>query len=312
MKNYLIKLNQPVLIRDSECGEPILCPVYGFLAPFNDHDEELNRYYQEINYCYVGYLAALHEWSAGREASFSVVENKHWKDGEGHIHTTHDSWVNEICERNRKKLGLGYSVYVIDRYGAQGVCPGCGRDGSIITCEKVMDKLVEISEQQPKRTTEPHTIILFNRPIWLLAQNIWEDQPGFCQIYGVIENGKLDETVKQNVKSYLGYLAMCEEYCLSGITPSGFSTQDGITWFKDGNEYSVTDEAVIEECRICRRKHNLKILAIEKESPEYDIREGVRDGLIVEQDLYEYLWADVKSQQADVRICPWRIISRTA
>lgn len=290
MKKYLVKLNQPVYINDSDCGEPILCPVYGFLSPYSDVDEELNHYYRVMNYLYVGYLAAMHEWSAGREDSFSVEckEHKHWRDREGNIHTAHDSWVYDICESNRKKLGLDYTLYVIDLYGSQGSCSGCGRDGSLIICETAMDKLVEIAEHPQARPTELRSIILFNRPIWLSAENIWE-RPGYCHIYGIIEDKRLDDTVICNANTYLGYLAMCEEYYLSGITPSGFSTKDGVIWYKDGREYLATEEAIIEEGRICRDKHNLKLFATELQIPHYEAREGVLDGLIVSQYLYEHL-----------------------
>ena len=44
---------------------------------------------------------------------------------------------------------------------------------------------------------------------------------------------ELDEELKSDARIYQGYLAMCEEYILAGITPSGFSTQDGITWTVD-------------------------------------------------------------------------------
>lgn len=297
MKKYLVKLNHPVYINDSDRGEPILCPVYGFLSPYSDVDEELNHYYRVMSHYYVGYLAAMHEWSAGRENSFSVEtkEHKHWRDRDGNVHASHDSWMNEICERNREQLGLDYTLYTIDLYGSQGCCPGCGRDGSLIICETVMNKLVEIAEQPQVRPTEPRTIILFNRPIWLSAEIIWE-RPGFCHIYGIIEDKRIDDTVKSNANTYLGYLAMCEEFYLSGITPSGFSTKDGVVWYKGGREYLALEDAIKEEGRICMDKHNLTLYAAELQIPHYDAREGVIDGLIVNQSLYEHLLEGVRNR----------------
>lgn len=288
MKKYLVKLNQPLLINDSDCGAPIFCPVYGFLAPYSESNEELNEYYKYTIDIYVGYLAAMHEWSAGREKNFNVDSNKHWIDQKGIIHKTWDPWVDEIRSRNRKKLGLDFTLYVIDLYGTQGVCSGCGRDRSLIICETAMDKLVEIAQRPPVRSTTPHAILLFNRPIWLPAEIIWE-RPGYCLIYGVVEETGIDDAVIYNANTYLGYLALCEDYSLSGSTPSGFTTQDAIIWSKEGRELLATEEAIVDEGRICKEKNNLKLIAAELLTPHYEATEGVVDGLIVSQDLYERL-----------------------
>ena len=82
---------------------------------------------------------------------------------------------------------------------------------------------------------------------------------------------------------------MCEEYILAGQTPSGYTTEDGRYWYKNGEKYFVTAEEIRAECLLCQRKHNLKWRAAVVRIPKEDMEEGTREEFITFKWLYEYL-----------------------
>ena len=164
-------------------------------------------------------------------------------------------------------------------------------------------------EQQAaeEEKTEICNVILFNRPIWILRKEFWPNEDGFCHIYGLISDSseKMDEEYLNMCILYLGYLAMCEEYYLFGITSSGFTADriDPTIWYNNGIEYSARDKEVKEECHHCRMKHNLKLRAAVVPVPEKAIMEGVQDNMILSQKVYESLIESVATANSHIG-CP--------
>ncbi len=283
MKKYLVKLNRPVLIENSPCDISKLQPVYGFLSPI--YDEELFD-------SYVSYMAAMHEWSAKREKRFDVVD-KDWVDRKGNRHYYIDSWAEMICGRNRKKLGLEYSVKPIDLDNIEGVCLNCGIAETSILCESLMNNLWRFAEQQAERPTEGQNVILFNRPIWLPKRLLWKDEnSGYCHIYGFVTDRNLDIQLLNDCNIYLGYLAMCEELTLNGTTYSGFTAnleKDGAHWYRRGKEFTCRSEELQAECQLCQKKNNLRFNATTLKAAPDQISNGIRTDFIVSKELYETL-----------------------
>ena len=276
-----------MLINESQCEQIKMKSVYGFFAP-NDEDDNL----EEEIMTYIGYLAAVHAWSTYENVEFSVLNDEIWIDSEGEPHSVPDEWSFEIGEKYREKIGLDYTLYEIDLDEADGVCLYCGRTGSLITCGTLMDSLVRLAKEQAARVEKQYGVILFNRPIWLPKEEFWPDEDGYCQIFGlVLRPDEIDREDMETYNTYLGYLAMCEEYRLAGATPSGFSSdkENPTIWYKNGIDYFVKSNMVEEEGRICQKKHNLKLHAAVVTVPEKDIMEGVRDEMIVSQELYDSL-----------------------
>ena len=158
-----------------------------------------------------------------------------------------------------------------------------------------MDSLVRLAEEQEEREEKQYGVILFNRPIWLPRKEFWPDEDGFFHIYGLVVRPDKKDKRDKTYNTYLGYLAMCEEYFLAGVTPSGFSSEkDNPTiWYHNGIDYFVKGNEVEKECLLCKKKHNLKLRTAVVTVPEKDILEGVRDKMIVSQELYDSLIATV-------------------
>ena len=292
MKKLLVKLNRPVLINESQCEQIKMQPVYGFLAPNDEDDEDGGNELEEQIATYIGHLAAIHAWSTFDDVEFSVLNDEIWIDSEGEPHSVPDEWAFDIGEKYREKIGLDYTLYEIDLDEADGVCLYCGRTGSLITCGTLMDSLVQLVEEQERREEKQYGVILFNRPIWLPRKEFWHNEEGFCHVYGlVVRPDEIDKEDLKTYNTYLGYLAMCEEYLLAGVTPSGFSSEkDNPTiWYHNGIDYFVKGKEVEKECLLCKKKHNLKLRAAVVTVPEKDILEGVRDEMIVSQELYDSL-----------------------
>ena len=301
MKKYLVKLNQPVFIKDSPCGQLKMLPVYGLLAPCYEDLEELDSIDS-----YVDYLAAMNEWSADREDSFDV-DNKNWVDKNGNVHHYYDNWTSEICRKNREKTGLDYTLYVIDLDRIDSDCLACWTDGSIITCETLLYNLLNLSERQVEKKTEKkeqYSVIVFNRPIWLPRNVLWEREDGFCHIYGFVTRRELDRRLLDDSNNYLGYLALCEEVTLntSGESPGGFSANlanSGFSWFRGDDEFSCRSEEILEEGQRCRRKNNLILDAAILRVPAFYLNKRVRDGFILSKDLYESLIKVIATADSD-------------
>lgn len=150
---------------------------------------------------------------------------------------------------------------------------------------------IRLAEEVEEEKT-PYGIILFNRPIWLPKDEFWSDEDGYCHIYGlVVSADEIDREHLKTYNSYLGYLAMCEEYYLAGVTPSGFFSDkdDPTIWYKNGIDYYVKGKEVERECFLCKKKHNLKLRSAVVTVPKKDIFEGVRDEMIVSKKLYDSL-----------------------
>ena len=291
MKQYLVKLNHPLL------GEAILgnktemkC-IYGFLGPEITEDEEENTHLENEISDYVGYLAAMHVWeTANGDVEFSLDGEKNWIDIDGNTHPTNSEWAFEIGYKYKRKLGLDYTIYEIDLDGIEGVCLEYGRDRSFILCDSLMDNLVRLAERQAEEECKKqYTVVLFNRPIWLPEQAFWPDQDGFCHFYGLMLAREIDDDFLHDCDTYLGYLAMCEEYALAGQTPLGYTTKDGRYFYKDGEEYFVTEEEIQAECLLCQKKFNLKYRVAVVRMPEEEMEQGVREEFIIAKWLYESL-----------------------
>lgn len=281
MKRYLVKFNRPLLIKIIEDRREYYKPVYGFFGHPYTNDKKEYWKYQYDHQLYSSYLAAIHEWSNTTSPEFTISYfNSNWIDNTGQEHIA-DDWVYDICSRAMEKLGLDFTTYVIVLDDV------IGPENRIIKDESYMDYLVSKAESKEEGLIEK-TAFLFIRPLRFSAESLWDGEEGDCHIYGVVTEDDSDEE-QESVEDYLGYLAMCEEYTLAGITPSGFSTQDGVTWYKDGIEYFVSDYEIKEECRLCKSRRNLKKLVTVTRIPGYKLEDGVRDELIIDQGLYEYL-----------------------
>lgn len=283
MKHYLIKLNRPLQINNGTEEEKEYTPLYGFCY----EQEWSRRLHLSIDdlYHYLGYLAVVHEWS-NNEVDYSVENSAVWidkKDGREHS-VTGETWSLILGEHYRQKLGLGGTIYVLDVDEQSEIFLDEGFDGHFITTESLMDKLLQQVEEQSEKL---HRVCLFNRPIWLPKKHIWEEE-GFCHVYGVItDDCELDDEFASDINLYLGYLALCEEYCLTGTTPNGYGTTDGVIWYKDGFPFSPVSKEIREECSICLEKNNLNIRTAVMRIPAYDLAEGTRDDLIIDQEFYE-------------------------
>ena len=291
MKTLLVKFNRPVLINQSKCEQFKMQPVYGVLYQNDESDEDENDLLEKID-SYLCYAAAVHEWSTYGDVEFSVLNEDIWLDQKGEPHSVYDQWASEIGRKYRDKIGLNYTLYKIDLDEVDGTCLECGRAGTLITCGTLMDSLVRLAKEQAARVEKQYGVILFNRPIWLPKEEFWPDEDGSFHMFGlVVCPDEIDREDLEMYNNYLGYLAMCEEYRLSGVTPSGFSSdkEDPTIWYKNGIDYIVRDEIVKEEGRLCQKKHNLKLHAAVVTVPEKDIMEGVRDEMIVSQELYDSL-----------------------
>ena len=144
-----------------------------------------------------------------------------------------------------------------------------------------------MSSKRTKQERE-RVIFLFNRPIWLPKNVLWDKENGFTHIYGVITDKAYTSLLEYDIKGYAGYLAMCEEHYLSGTTPSGFTTTNYATWYRDGVAYNAKDEEIEEDSFTCKNKYNLKVTAFAARNLSYEVAMGIRDDLIIDQKLYEY------------------------
>ena len=262
--------------------------AFGFLCPYNEYNPTENDFHKESIEHYVSYLAAMHCWSENGGEEFSII-NKEWVNQEGDACPY--EWRVKICRRDREKLGLDYTLYVIDLDEIDDSFLKGGTDGSLILSPTLMDRLLTLAEGQEEQI-DTHNIILFNRPIWLPKRILWKESDGFCHIYGLTaEQGICQELLKETLL-YLGYLAMIEELILNGVTPSGFTAdveKNGYLWYNQGEEYQVNSAEVEAECRLCRKKHNLKLRGVIEAVPDDDLIDGVKDGFIISKALYEQL-----------------------
>ena len=287
MKRYLVQLNRSLLIEKDEERTKI----YGFLGPYEEENDSHKDYLLSGIDAYVDYIAAMEDWCANGDDEFDVADDNEWIDKDGKEHLTCDLWAASIAKKHRKDLD--YSLYLIDLDGIEGQCLECGMDKSFIICESLMDNLIRLAEQQKaEEEKEPYNIVLFNRPIWLPKHILWENEYGFCHIYGLTVDDDLDSKVLQECNLYLGYLAMVEELILNDVTPSGYTAdveKDGLYWYDRGEKYICVSEKIKKESQLCRHKHNLKLRSAVVRVPIEDLNEGTRDGLILSQKLYEQM-----------------------
>lgn len=294
MKTFLIKLNHPVLVKNSTDKETY-DTVYGFIY-YPQNNDRVKFYLSEGLKTYLGYLAAIHEWSSGEITDFSVDEDQNWITNSGEKHYTNDFCSYLIGEKCREKIDLRCSIYVMD-VDVVELLKDKGMDESFVISESLMDTLVDLAKEQNKRES---VIFLFNRPIWLPKNAFWEKENGFTHIYGIITD-KASTSLLEDIKGYTGYLAMCEEHYLTGRTPSGYTTTDYTTWYRDEVAYNAKDEEIEEESFACKNKYNLKITAFAARNPSYTVAMGIRDDLIIDQELYEYLIGLIEQEKSG---CP--------
>ena len=294
MKTFLIKLNHPVLVKNSTDKETY-DTVYGFIY-YPQNNDRVKFYLNEGLKTYLGYLAAIHEWSSGEITDFSVDEDQNWITSAGEKHDTNDFWSNLIGEKCREKIDLRCSIYAMD-VDVVELLKDKGMEASFVISESLMDTLVDLAKEQNKRE---RVIFLFNRPIWLPKNAFWEKENGFTHIYGIITD-KASTSLLEEIKGYTGYLAMCEEHYFTGRTPSGYTTTDYTTWYRDEVAYNAKDEEIEEESFACKNKYNLKITAFAARNPSYTVAMGIRDDLIIDQELYEYLIGLIEQEKSG---CP--------
>ena len=79
------------------------------------------------------------------------------------------------------------------------------------------------------------------------------------------------------------------------------TTTDYETWYRDGIAYKAKDEEIEEESFACKDKYNLKITALAAHNPSYTVAMGIRDDLIIDQELYEYLVGMIEQERSG---CP--------
>ena len=287
MKRYLIKLSQPVIVDDSTCKEKKLTTIYGFLGPeAEDNKEPADYFVYDIN-TYVNYLAAMDERNDVGEKDYDEKKDNNligWSQR-----------ISEMGRKRREETGLTFSISVIDLDGIDGDCLECGMYKSFVICDSLMDNLTRLAEQQAEEEkTAQYNVILFNRPIWLPKHILWEEEEGFCHIYGLVIDEELDRRIIQDCNLYLGYLAMIEELTLNDVTPSGYTAdveKDGLYWYDRGEKYTCVSEELKKECQVCRHKHNLLLRGVEVSVQGKELKQGVRDGYILSQGLYEQIRA---------------------
>lgn len=295
MKTYVIKLNHPVLVNNSTDKETHYDTVYGFIFSPQGNDRE-KLFLDEGLISYLGYLSAIHEWSNGT-TDFSVSEDQNWITNSGEKHETNDFWSYLIGEECREKIDLRCSIYALD-VDVVELLKDKGMDESFVINESLMNKLVYLAKEQNRRE---RAIFLFNRPIWLPKNVLWGNEEGYTHIYGVISDREYTSLLEYDIRAYAGYLAVCEENYLTGRTPSGYTTSDYITWYKDGIAYSVRDIEIMDESFACKSKYNLKLIGIAAHNLSYTVAMGVRDDLIIDQELYESLIALIEQEESG---CP--------
>lgn len=289
MYKYLIKLNRPVVIDDCYHGAPIKQPVYGFLCPYSEDDPAENAYHKECIELYVSYLAAMHRWSENGGEEFSVVD-KEWTDQAG-VEYPYE-WRAKICQRDRKVLGLDYTLYLVDLDDIDEPFVNCGTDRNLIISPVLMDYLIEIAELPDGEEFDLRNVVLFNHPVWIPKHILWEGETGFCNVYGLATEEHVGREQLEGFLQYLGYLAVIEEVTLNGVSPSGFTAdieRDGSIWYNRGKEYPVGSEEMKEECYVCRRKHNYKLCGVAEAVPREDLEDGLRGEYIVSKAIYERL-----------------------
>lgn len=295
MKTYVIKLNHPVLVNNSTDKETHYDTIYGYIYCPKGNDRE-KMFLGEGLKAYLGYLSAIHEWSKGA-TDFSVDEDQNWITNSGEKHDTNDFWSYLKGEECRERIDLRCSIYVLD-VDVVELLADKGMEESFIISESLMNKLVYLAKEQNRKK---RVIFLFNRPVWLPKNVLWENENGFTHIYGVISDRAFTSRLEYDIKGYAGYLAMCEEYYLTGRTPSGFTTTDYATWYKDGVAYNAKEKDIKDESFICKNKNSLKITAFAARNPSYTVALGIRDDLIIDQELYEYLIGLIEQEKSG---CP--------
>ena len=152
MKKQFIKLNQPMLINNSNTLARNYQTIYGFFAPYFDDDEERNELVEDHIREYVSYLATIHEWDNNHCGCSYSLRNKggelHWIDKTTGKEHTWDNWTREIGRTCIDKFGQGYISYIIDLDNAICECFSCGISGGWVCCKSLMDTLVTIAEDQ--------------------------------------------------------------------------------------------------------------------------------------------------------------------
>ena len=153
MEKYLVKLNRPLLVKTDE-DEPIYYNIYGILTD-RMKDKEQNKELKHNLRRYIGYLAAMHEWTDGAD-DFSVVYDEEdipqWQDKNGVVHKKYDDWSASLGTNAMKKLGLGYEIYALDLEDDSDWAFDIGLTSDLlnenITSAATMDKLVELAESR--------------------------------------------------------------------------------------------------------------------------------------------------------------------
>ena len=159
MTTYIIKLNHPVLVKNSTDKETY-DTVYGFIY-YPQNNDRVKFYLSEGLKTYLGYLAAIHEWSSGEITDFSVDEDQNWITSAGEKHDTNDFWSNLIGEKCREKIDLRCSIYAMD-VDVVELLKDQGMEASFVISESLMEKLVYLAY---RNISEKRTMPLANRAL---------------------------------------------------------------------------------------------------------------------------------------------------
>lgn len=285
MKYYFVKLSTPLSINLDNIKETPNTTIFGFLAPYSDDYDKHEKIIDDI-WDYTGYLAAMHEWSAGAE-DFTLTENGNdWVDRNGFVHRT-DEWVLDICSRSRRKLELIYTLHIVDTDYLDEDFLASGKIGGLIISETLSNVLIDIEESQEQ------TIYLFNRPLFLPKNHIWKGEDGYVNIYGLAVDRENTSKLLEETNNYLGFLAQCEEVIMNGVSTPGYRviwSADKMIWEKDGKIYSPRDEEFLEDGLRSKDKLGLNVVAVI--SPSIKLIDGVRSNFLISQDVYERLMRD--------------------
>lgn len=293
MKKYLVKLNRPILI-EYESYPSRYKTIFGFLARFDEDKEKNKKNIHNID-CYVKYLCALAEWTSG-SGEFRLADNLMWVDKNGKNHLDNSKWALELGARCREKLGLSYTLHMIDLDEIPDENETIYHkdiEKDNIFSQGCMDYLLNVAESQ-KEPRKEYYAMLYNRPIWMKKELIWPGEDGFCLIYGTVAPINVYKDRCRDSNGYLGYLSAIQEYILNDETPSGYTynvdnDKKGEWYDEEGKAHNICSTEMIEEYCVCQKMNGLRAHEAFIYTPDQEINQYVKDCFILSLDYYEKL-----------------------
>lgn len=110
MEATIIRLSRPLLLaRGRHNDDYTYQTVYGYIIKQPIQNVNLKRLDD-----YAGYLAAMHLFFNGSGKDFTISWEARgvadWVDKQGNTHLKYDAWMDRICKKSIKKLGLSYTI----------------------------------------------------------------------------------------------------------------------------------------------------------------------------------------------------------